>query len=57
MLTLEEVKDLLAQRYDEIDLCDKLEINTYDLVERFVERIEERFEEFVEEFNESTDYD
>lgn len=45
-LTLQEIKEKLADEYDEITLLEVLNINSYDLVDAFFERIEERYEYF-----------
>ena len=45
-LTLQEIKEKLAEEYDEITLLEVLNINSYDLVDAFFERIEERYEYF-----------
>ena len=43
-LTLEEVKELLAKRLDEVTLLEVLEISSEDLVEAFSDKIEEKME-------------
>lgn len=43
-LTLQELKEKLADEYDEITLLEVLNINSYDLVDAFFDRIEERYE-------------
>ena len=45
-LTLQEIKEKLADEYDEITLLEFLSINSYDLVDAFFERIEERYDYF-----------
>jgi hypothetical protein len=45
-LTLQEIKEKLADEYDEITLLEVLNINSYDLVDAFFERIEERYDYF-----------
>lgn len=49
-LTLNELKEKLADNYDEISILELLEINSYDLVERFTDKIEEKFDQLEEEF-------
>lgn len=51
MLSLKEIKILLANKFDEITLVEELGIATEDLVERFSDIIERdlpRFQELVE---------
>jgi hypothetical protein len=50
-LTLQEIKERLADEYDEITLLEVLNINSYDLVDAFFERIEERYEYFNKELS------
>lgn len=49
-LTLNELKEKLADNYDEISILELLEINSYDLVERFTDKIEDKFDQLEEEF-------
>jgi len=49
-MTLEELKERLAERVDEITLLEILDINSWDLVNAFSGRIEEKFEEFEAEY-------
>lgn len=49
-LTLNELKEKLAENYDEVMLLELLEINSKDLVEKFLDRIENRFDKLEEEF-------
>jgi hypothetical protein len=49
-LTLHELAEKLAAYYDEISILEILNINSYDLVERFGDRIESRYERLIEEF-------
>jgi hypothetical protein len=48
-LTLEELKEKLAEQIDEITLLDILGITSYDLVERFEDLIEDKFEKLEKE--------
>jgi len=48
-LTLEELKERLANRLDEVTLLELLNITSYDLVERFEDIIEERYEHLCKE--------
>jgi hypothetical protein len=48
-LTLEELKERLANRLDEVTLLELLNITSYDLVERFEDLIEERYEHLCNE--------
>jgi hypothetical protein len=47
MHTLEEVCELLATRFDEVTLLELLEINSFDLVDRFKDIIENDPEKFA----------
>lgn len=49
-LTLNELKEKLAENYDEVMLLELLEINSKDLVDKFLDRIENRFDKLEEEF-------
>lgn len=51
-LTLTELAAKLAAYYDEVSILELLNINSYELVERFQDRIEDRFEKLAEEFEE-----
>lgn len=44
MLTLVELKEKLAQQFDEVLLLELLEISAEDIVEKFEEKIEEEFD-------------
>lgn len=48
-LTLEELKEKLAEQHDEIAICELLEITSEDLVERFSDKVESRFTQLVRE--------
>lgn len=56
-LTLQEIKEKLAEEYDEITLLEVLNINSFDLVDAFFERIEERYEYFNKELSMNGDND
>jgi hypothetical protein len=56
-LTLQEIKEKLAEEYDEITLLEVLNINSYDLVDAFFERIEERYEYFNKQLSMNGDID
>ena len=52
MITLEELKERVAQNYDVCLICDELEIEPEDILEFFGKRLwakRERFEEYFEE--------
>lgn len=51
MLTLEELCEKIAQRTDEVDILELLNINSYDLVEVFKDRIEEKYEDLNKEYD------
>jgi hypothetical protein len=55
MLTLEELKQKLAERLDEITLLELLSINSYDIVERFEDFIENNYDRLMKEIDD--DYD
>jgi hypothetical protein len=42
MRTLEELKELISERVDEVDIVDLLGLTTQDIVEAFSDKIEER---------------
>ena len=46
MLTLEEIKERLASRFDESLLLELLNVNSFDLVDRFSDLIESRVDYF-----------
>jgi hypothetical protein len=50
MITLIELREKIADNYDEITILELLEINAEDLVEAFSDRIDERFEKLAAEF-------
>jgi len=54
-LTLEELKEKLAERLDEITLLELLGINSYDIVERFEDLIENNYDKLMKEIED--DYD
>lgn len=56
-LTLQEIKEKLAEEYDEITLLEVLNINSYDLVDAFFERIEERYDYFNKQLSMNGDND
>lgn len=45
MLTIEEIKTILKEQYDEILILELLGINAEDLVEAFTEQIENRYDQ------------
>lgn len=47
MLTLQELKDKMAENLSEIDVMELLELTTEDLVERFSDKIEEKYEQII----------
>lgn len=51
-LTIEELKEKLACRLDEETLLDILEINTFDIVDRFEDKIELKLDQLLKEFEE-----
>jgi len=55
MLTLEELKQKLAERLDEITLLELLSINSYDIVERFEDFIENNYDRLMKEIDDEYD--
>ncbi len=53
--TLQEIKEKLAEQYDEVMLLEILEINSYDIVNAFFDRIEEKYDELNEDLEEEID--
>jgi hypothetical protein len=51
MLVLNELMELLAERYDEITLLELLDISSEELVERFSDKIEQRYEKLQQELD------
>ena len=51
-ITLTDLQNRLASTCDEISLLEILEINSFDLVERFADRIEEKYDLLVTDFEE-----
>jgi hypothetical protein len=49
-VTLEELKNRIANACDEVDILELLEINSFELVERFEDKILERFGLLAGEF-------
>lgn len=56
-LTLEELKERIADNYDEVLILDVLNINSYDLVEAFSDKIEDNYDRLVKEFDEEGEDD
>lgn len=56
-LTLEELKERLAERLDEITLLELLNITSYDLVERFSDLIENNYDKLQKEINDDYETD
>lgn len=55
MLTLEEIKERLATRIDEVDLLELLEIDSFALIERFSDIIEKDIEKYADIVEEELD--
>ena len=53
MLTLEELKEKIAEQTDEVTILELLNINAEDLVEAFEYRIEERYEQLLKEYEDN----
>lgn len=56
-LTLEELKQKIAERLDEITLLEVLGITSYDLVERFSDLIEDNYDKLHREIYDDYDND
>jgi hypothetical protein len=56
-LTLEELKERLADRLDEITLLELLNITSYDLVERFSDLVEDNYDKLQKEINDDYETD
>jgi hypothetical protein len=56
-LTLEELKERLADRLDEITLLELLNITSYDLVERFSDLVEDNYDKLQKEINDDYEPD
>jgi hypothetical protein len=50
-VTLAELKEKLAQTFDEVTLLELLNINASEIVEAFEEKIEARFNKLVHELD------
>lgn len=50
MMTLTELKEKIAEQYDEITILELLEITSYDLVEAFSDKIDDKYNHLVQEF-------
>lgn len=48
-LTIPELAERLAREFDEIELLDILDINIYEIVERFADKIELKYDELLAE--------
>ena len=55
MLTLEEIKERLASRFDESLLLELLNVNSFDLVDRFSDLIENRSDYFEKQVADTED--
>ena len=47
MRTLEEIKELISERVDEVDIIDLLNLTTEDIVNTFEDRVEERLDKII----------
>ena len=54
-LTLAEICDKIKNNYDELLICEMLDITAEDLVDRFDDRVADRYDELMEELED--DYD
>lgn len=51
MLTLEELKEKIAEQTGEVDILELLNINSFDLVEMFSDRIEDNYDKLLKEYD------
>lgn len=51
MLTLEELKERLIERVDEVTLLELLNVTSEDLVEAFSDEIENNYDKLIEEYD------
>ena len=56
MVTLDELKQRLAAKYDPNDLLELLKLDSTDLVDRFGDLIEERQDELRKELEEDDEF-
>lgn len=54
-LTIPELAERLAREFDEIELLDILDINIYEIVERFADKIELKYDELLAEVEQDQD--
>jgi hypothetical protein len=54
MLTLDDLADRM-KHLDEVTLLEVLDINSSDLVDRFMDKIESRYDYFVEDMHDLSD--
>lgn len=54
MVTLEEYKNELKE-YDQMEIVDRLEITSEDLVDRFDDRVEDKYNEIEDDDEEDSD--
>lgn len=54
MLTLNEFSEKL-EREDEVSILEILDIESYEIIERFQDKVEERYETLREEYEEAED--
>ena len=57
MLTINELKQVLIERMDEVTFLDLLEISTEDLVNVFQDKIEDRYDILIEEVDDDMERD
>lgn len=56
-LTLQEIKNKLAEQYDEVSILEILNIDSFDLVEAFIDRIEDNYDKLLQDLTiEDEDY-
>lgn len=55
-LTLQELKDRLAAKFDEVTILELLDLRSQDLVDRFEDIIEQKRESLAAEFDDDDEF-
>lgn len=51
-MTLTDLKERMAQSFDEVTLVEMLELSSWDIIEAFSDEIEENMEKYIAELEE-----